>query len=221
MIECTENYIWYKKRKKKTFKRFFSLFLVFAIIIGFYLYYKRAVCGQIFNICTQQAYVISTEAVNNATLISLDDKIKYTDLVYIEKNDSGDIAFMSTNSLKINTINRQVASATSSLLKSKINQGFILPLGAFTGISFLSGYGSEIRLKVTNSPSVICKFSSTFTSVGINQTLHSIYLDVICTIKLHMPLNDYTSTCKTQMLISETVLVGKVPDIYLKDGLFN
>ena len=62
---------------------------------------------------------------------------------------------------------------------------------------------------------------SKFTSVGINQTLHSIYIDVISTIELNMPLNSATSTCKTQILISETILVGKVPDIYLKDGLFS
>ncbi len=221
MIECTENYIWHKKRKKKSFKRFFSLILVFAIIIGFYLYYKRAICAGIFNICTQQAYVYSTESVNNSVLISLENNISYNDLISIQKNNSGDIVVMTTNSLKVNAINRQVASSTSQMLKSKLNQGFSIPLGAFTGVNILAGYGTNVKLKVATSPSVICEFSSKFTSVGINQTLHSIYIDVISIIKLHMPLNMSTSTCKTQILISETILVGKVPDIYLKDGLFN
>ncbi len=221
MIECTENYIWYKKRKKRTFKRFFSLFLVFTIILGFYLYYKHAICKQIFNICVNQAYSYSTESVNSAVLVSLNNKVEYSELIYIEKNNSGDIVFMSTNSLKVNTINRQVATATCELLKSKLNNGFIVPLGAFTGINFISGYGTNVKLKIINTPSVICEFVSKFTSVGINQTLHSIYIDVISTIELNMPLNSNTTKCKTQILISETVLLGKVPDIYLKDGLFN
>ena len=221
MIECSQNYIWYKKRKKRTFKRFFSFLLIFAIIISLYLYYKRAICGQIFNICTGQAYAISTESVNNSLLISLQDNIKYSDLIVIEKNGSGDISLMTTNSLKINLINREVANSTSKLLKSKLSNGFVLPLGAFSGLPFLSGYGTKIRLKITSSTSVICQFTSNFTSVGINQTLHSIYIDVISTIKLHLPLNTTTAVCKTQILISETVLVGKVPDIYLKDGLFS
>ncbi len=221
MIECTENNIWYRKRKKRSFKRFFSLLLVFMIIIGFYLYYKRAVCEQIFNICTQQAYVLSTESVNNSVLISLENDIRYSDLISVEKNNSGDIVVMTTNSLKINTINRQVATSTSQLLKSKLSKGFSIPLGAFTGINFISGYGTKVNLKVAHSPSVICEFSSKFTSVGINQTLHSIYIDVLCMVELNMPLSTATSTCKTQILISETILVGKVPDIYLKDGLFS
>ncbi len=221
MIECTENNIWYKKRKKKSFKRLFSLILVFAIIIGFYIYYKRAVCEQVFNICSQQAYVYSTESVNVSVLSSLEDNISYSDLISIQKNNSGDIVVMTTNSLKINAINRQVANSTSEILKLKLAKGFVVALGAFTGLNFISGYGTKVNLKVANSPSVICEFSSKFTSVGINQTLHSIYIDVICTVNLHMPLNSMSSTCKTQILISETVLVGKVPEIYLKDGLFN
>ncbi|MBE7081017.1 MAG: sporulation protein YunB [Clostridiales bacterium] len=221
MIECTENYIWHKKRKKRSFKRFFSLFLVFSIVLGFYLYYKHAICEQIFKICANQAYSFSTESVNSAVLVSLNNKIEYNELIYIEKNNSGEIVFMSTNSLKVNTINRQVATATYELLKNKLNNGFNIPLGAFTGINLLSGYGTNIKLKIINTPSVVCEFVSKFTSVGINQTLHSIYIDVISTIELNMPLNSTTTTCKTQILISETVLVGKVPDIYLKDGLFN
>ena len=220
MIECTQNYIWYKKRKKKSFKRFFSLFLVFTIVLGFYLYYKHAICEQIFKICANQAYSFSTESVNNAVLISLNNKIEYSELIHIEKNNSGEIVFMSTNSLKVNSINRQVATSTYELLKSKLNSGFDIPLGAFTGINFVSGYGTNVKLKVINVPSVICEFVSKFTSVGINQTLHSIYIDVISKIEINMPLNSTTNTCKTQILISETVLVGKVPDIYLKDGLF-
>ncbi len=221
MIECTENNIWYKKRKKRSFKRFFSFFLVFTIVLGFYLYYKHAICEQIFKICANQAYSYSTESVNSAVLVSLNNKIEYNELIYIEKNNSGEIVFMSTNSLKVNTINRQVATATNELLKSKLNSGFNIPLGAFTGINFISGYGTNVKLKIINAPSVICEFVSKFTSVGINQTLHSIYIDVISTIELNMPLNSTTTTCKTQILISETILVGKVPDIYLKDGLFN
>ena len=221
MIECTENFIWYKKRKKKSFKRFFSLILVFTIVLGFYLYYKHAICEQIFKICANQAYSFSTESVNSAMLVSLNNKIEYSDLIFIEKNNSGDIVFMSTNSLKVNTINRQVANSTNELLKSRLSEGFIVPLGAFSGLNFISAYGSPIKLKVINTPSVICQFVSKFTSVGINQTLHSIYIDVISTITLTMPLNSTTVDCKTQILISETILVGKVPDIYLKDGLFN
>ncbi len=221
MIECTENYIWYKKRKKKPFKRFFSFMLVFAIIIGFILYYNFVVLKQIFSICADYTYTYSTESVNSAVLLSLESDIKYADLIKVEKNSSGDIVLMTTNSLKVNSINREVASATSSLLKYKLANGIPVPLLAFSGISFLSGYGNNVNLKIVNNVSVLCDFSSKFTSVGINQTLHSIYLNVDSIVNIKVPFNNHQEKCTSQILISETVLVGKVPDIYLKEGLFS
>ena len=220
MIECTENYIWYKKRKKKPFKRFFSFILILLILITIILYYNLVILKQIFSICADYTYTYSTESVNSAVLISLDDNIKYSDLDIVEKNSGGDIVLMTTNSLKVNSINREVASATSSLLKHKLSKGIPVPLLAFTGVSFLSGYGSNVNLKIINSVSVLCTFSSRFTAVGINQTLHSIYLNVESVVNIKVPFNNHKEKCSSQILISETVLVGKVPDIYLKEGLF-
>lgn len=221
MIECTKNYIWYKKRKKKKFKRFFSLFLVLIVLFSIYLYYNKVICKQIFNICSDYSYSVSSESVNSAVLMSLDNSVEYSDLILIEKNSAGDIVYMSTNSLKVNKINRSVASSTSMLIKNKLSKGVKIPFFAFTGITFLSGYGKDVNVKIINNVSSICNFSSKFTSVGINQTLHSLYADVISKIKISVPFNNKTIECKTSVLISETVLVGKVPDIYLKGGLFN
>ena len=221
MIECTENYIFYKKRKKKHFKRFFCLFLILTIVVSLYLYYNKVVCKQIFTICANYSYSVSAEAVNSAVLISLNNSLEYSDLVLVEKNSAGDIVYMSTNSLKVNKINRNIASATAILIKEKMHKGVEIPFLAFTGVSFLSGYGKNVCVKVVNNVSVICTFSSKFTSVGINQTLHSVYVDVISRINLSVPFNNHKVECKTSVLISETVLVGKVPDIYLKEGVFS
>lgn len=223
MIECTENYIYYKhkKRKKKSFKRFFSFIIVFTIIVSVYLYYSKVICKQIFNICAEYSYSVCTESVNSAVLFSLENKLEYSDLIIVEKNEVGDIVYMSTNSLKINKINRNIASSTLALIKDKIKEGVNVPFFAFTGISVLSGYGQNVKVKIVNNVSVVCDFSSKFTSVGINQTLHSIYIDVISQVSMHVPFNNHKAISKTSILIGESVLVGKVPDIYLKDGLFN
>ena len=197
MIECTDNFIWYKKRKKKPFKRFFSLFLVLSIFVGMITYYSLVVVKQIFNICADYSYVFSTEAVNSAVLISLENDVKYSDLINIEKNGDGDIVLMTSNSLKINRINREVSSATSALLKQKLSNGIPVPLFAFTGISFLSGYGKEVNLKITNNVSVLCGFSSKFMSVGINQTLHSVYLNIESVVNVKVPFNNHQEKCQS------------------------
>ena len=67
---------------------------------------------------------------------------------------------------------------------------------------------------------VSCDYSSTFDSVGINQTKHSIYLNVIADISIVMPSRTENFAVATEILIGESVLVGQVPDAYLQSDIF-
>ena len=219
MIECTAENIWYKKRKR--IKRFVAFFLSISIIIGVVSYYKIIISSQINNLCSGYAFSFATEAANSAVSFTLQDKINYNELIDVQKNASGDIVLMSANSQKINSIGRKVAEITSENLKSKLYKGVPIPALAFTGIDVLAGFGREIYIKAVNIVSVISEFNSNFNSVGVNQTLHSIYIDVIVMVEIIFPLNKTTIKNSTPILISESVLIGKVPDIYLNGKIFS
>lgn len=218
MINCTKKNIWYKKRRK-SYKFFIITLLILSVLIGAYFYYKKIVCNQIFNICSSYMYACSTDCINTAVLISLDGNIKYSDLIYVDKNDSGEITLISTNAYKINKINREVSDTSTKLIQKRIEKGIPIPALAFTGISFLSGYGEKINLLTINNVSVVCDFVSTFKSVGVNQTLHSIYIEIESKIEIKVPLNNKEEKTKTKILIAETILIGKVPEFYLNGGL--
>lgn len=219
MIECTDSYIYYKKKNKKSYKFIFIAFLLVSVFLIVYFYYNKVICDQIFKICGDYAYSCSSDCVNSAVLISLNGNISYDDLIKVEKNSNGEITLITTDSYKVNSINRQVSNNTSVLLKEKLSKGVPIPSFALSGISFLSGYGSVINLKTINTVSVVCDFFSTFKSVGINQTLHSLYLEVESTVNIQVPFNNKKEVCVTKILLSESVLVGKVPEIYLNGGL--
>ena len=65
-----------------------------------------------------------------------------------------------------------------------------------------------------------CDFTSTFDSVGINQTKHSIYLNVIADISIVTPARTENFAVTTEILVGESVLVGKIPDTYLQTDIF-
>ena len=65
-----------------------------------------------------------------------------------------------------------------------------------------------------------CDFTSTFESVGINQTKHSIYLNVIADISIVMPSRTENFAVPTEILVGESVIVGQVPDAYLQSDIF-
>lgn len=89
-----------------------------------------------------------------------------------------------------------------------------------TGIEAFAGVGPNIHFRIIPVSSVSCHFSSEFESVGINQTKHSIYLNVIADISIVMPSRTENFAVLTEILIGESVIVGTVPDAYLQSDIF-
>ena len=177
-----------------------KLFLTIIIIVSFVLYYRYIIVDNIYNLCSNYAYAYCTETSNNAIINSLDDTTKYTDLITIEKDNSGEIILMSANTLKINVISREIVKNCSISLNKKIENGIPVPLLAFTGIGLISGYGKNVNLKTLSVSSVLCDFLSDFKSVGINQTLHCIYVELTVGIDINLPLSNRNETIKTKVV---------------------
>ena len=220
MIECSSEYIYKKhKNRKKIKKRFFIFTILFCIILSMSFYYNRVVMKQVIAVCGDTVYAYSTQSVNKAisyTLVS----VKYNDLIIVEKNDLGDITMITTNSILINNITRETIAKINVIMSDIISKGIPIPILTFTGIPIVSGYGKTINYKSVTISSVEGFFRSEFKSVGINQTLHSIYLDITSSVFIDFPLNRIEKKCSTPILICEAVLVGKVPDTYLNGNLF-
>ena len=211
MIECCNQRIYYKKRKTKKVLRFIFIVL---IILGILLYYKTVVENFIINICSDTLKSYSTQAVNDAVL-NIVNKNPYRELIKIDKNDNGDIVLISTDSLKANELNKTIAKEVEKDIKERVDSGINIPIMAFTGIKFLSGYGFNVNIKTINITSVECDFDDEFISAGINQTMHSLYISINTSAVLNMPTKRKVEKCTTRVLLGEAVIVGKVPEIYL------
>ena len=75
---------------------------------------------------------------------------------------------------------------------------------------------SDIPLNIINANvgNVDTKLVSEFTSQGINQTLHRVYLNLSCEVTILTPYNTIKQMIENQVLIAESVIVGTVPDAY-------
>lgn len=223
MIECSSENIYYKKRKnsKKNFKLFFSIILVISILSALFMYYKNICSPFIVNICNDKFYSINSRSVNKIILSSLNTNIDYEELISVEKNNNGDIVLLKANSKNINLISRFIIDETFTNIENELKNGIKIPILAFSGIEILSGYGKEVDFKAIAINDVSCNFSSNFASVGINQSLHRIYVEIVSNVKISLPFNSRFEKFSTKILIAETVLVGKVPEIYLNGKLFS
>ena len=205
-----------KKRKVAT-----ALLSVLLVCVLLFFYFQRNATRVLIAISEATMRSSTTVAVNDAVYYTLSDEMRYDDLVTVERNETGEIVAVSANALKINKIARDTASISQSNLKNLSLNGIPIPLGALTGIEALAGLGPRIPFRIIPVSSVSCDFFSTFESVGINQTKHSIYLNVIADISIVMPSRTENFAVTTEILVGEFVIVGTVPDTYLQSDIFD
>lgn len=211
-----------KARKKGSIKRRLLIIGVGVILVAAFLlfYFQRNVTRVLISISEATMRACTAVAVNDAVYYTLSDEMRYEDLVTVTRNEQGEILAVASNPLKINKIARDTASISQSNLKNLSLNGIPVPLGALTGIEALAGVGPNIYFRIIPVSSVSCGFSSTFESVGINQTKHSIYLNVIADISIVMPSKTENFAVTTDILVGEWVIVGSVPDTYLQSDIF-
>lgn len=221
MIECTNEFIYKKKRNKKSRSKFLKILILITVISGVWAYNRFIVFDLIVSYISKSFESYSSYAVNTAIIENLDEKVNYNDIITVEKNSSGDIVYLESNSLVVNKISREIVAKTTQIMSDKIRNGLEIPALSFTGISVLCGYGKMVNYKSLTVSKITGDFRSEFKSSGINQTLHSIYVDVSCSIDVIYPLKNTTLTVVTPILVCESVLVGKVPEVYLNGKIFS
>ena len=84
----------------------------------------------------------------------------------------------------------------------------------FLGISALSGISPHFKIALERAGNIETKIDSEFTSVGINQTMHRIYLNLKCSIGILAPFKSINKDISSKVLLTETVIVGDVPSTY-------
>ncbi len=209
----------YRSPKTKTRRR-----VVFALVafflIGLVVLVQINVTNVLKSISEASMRSITTVAVNDAVYYTLSDQIRYEDLVTVDRGADGNIQAISANSFQINRIARDTAYLSQENLTKMSAEGIQVPLGALTGIEALAGFGTKINIKIIPISNVECRFVSEFESAGINQTKHSIYLEIVADISIIMPSGTSNFASLTPVLVCESVLVGKVPDTYLQADIF-
>ncbi len=206
--------------KKRKLKRRIAFVFVALALIGAVVFIHTNVTNVLKAIAEASMRSITTVAVNDAVYYTLSDKLRYEDLIAIERDGKGDIQAISSNAFQINRIARDTAYMSQENLNSMSQDGVEVPLGALTGVSAWAGFGPKLHLKIIPISNVSCRFVSKFLDAGINQTKHSIYLEIVADISIIMPTGTSNFASLTEVLVAESVLLGKVPETFLQADLF-
>ena len=157
-------------------------------------------------------------AVNTAVSNVINRTINYDTLIDINYSKAGEIVSFSANQYEINTITREIVKETQYQMNNLSSDGLNIRLGTFLGVPFFIERGPNINLKLMPIGAVKGEFKSEFSSVGINITKHTLFLYINTHISIVLPIKNYEIKTSTQVLLAESIIVGKVPEVYLSGG---
>ena len=209
-----------KKRKKvvKIASFVLILLLILSILIVLNTYWKSTL-PTLLDITQAKISAQTVLVINQAVTTSFQDTDVFGDLINIQRDNDGNIILLTANSLQANKLARQTAIVSQQRLDQLAKEQIDVPFGTISGIPLFSEMGPEITITVTPIGAVNCTFTSTFESVGINQTLHRMFIQVECKMDLIIPQMHHTMECVVPILVSESIIIGKVPQTYLNGGL--
>ena len=198
-----------KKRKKIV-----SILIIVFTFFSLYFYYVKLINPVIRSYTKAKINALTEQVLNVAVSNVINASINYDSVINIAYTNTGEIAYLNANQYVINTITREVIKNAQELMLDVGEDGVVVPLGTFTGLSFFNGRGPNVKLQMVPVGIVASNFNSVFTSVGINNTLHQLFLNITAKVELVLPLKNCVVNVEQSVLLCEAIVVGKVPEVY-------
>lgn len=158
---------------------------------------------------------ITAQSVSSAIQTVINNSNVYDELIEIKTDADGKITAFQVHSVLINKLAREVGKLAQQNLQLAGSEGVDIPIGTLSGIPFLVGLGPSIYFKVQPIGTLTSSFFSEFTSAGINQTNHRIYMTMQASVSMVLPTASRTIKTSTQILLCESIIIGTVPATYL------
>lgn len=140
--------------------------------------------------------------------------ITYDNLVEIKTDNNGKVTSLTANAYYINKLKSEIAKSVNDYIEGNKKTVMSVALGDLFDFQMFSGKGFKINVNVFLHSFNETDFKSTFKSVGLNQTLHRIYIVAEATSYSYIGPLKIEKTASTDVLVAETVIVGNVPETY-------
>ncbi len=208
------DYLSEKKKKSKFKRKLVAFFIAFDI---FFAYVYVCAMNLIFEYAAKDFQYYVSNCSYYAVKDCLSEDIDFSSLCSVQKNDSGEIVFIKTDTFLLNYLSQKLALNCYEYLSKYTATGVNVPLGSFCGIRLLAGYGKKINVKLTCALSVECRILREFVSAGINQTRQVLSLVIHSEISIFSLFKSKYCDGDIEVVLCDSVIIGKVPEIYLQN----
>lgn len=204
-----------KKFKRLVYIIFVILIILVVIFTALFLIYDKNTRIIINNYSESVAKIKANTILNDKVYDFLKENgLSYSELANITYGNDFDVKAIEIDSVKLNKIKSGIVSLVQKEICNNGDFNIDIPVGTIIGNGFTINRGPTIPINMIMSSAVESNVISTFEGSGINQTLHKIVLRLKINTYILMPW--YRSNCilETDFVLTETVIVGKVPDAF-------
>jgi len=212
-------------RKRKKPKGFFLVPIIMLAIVGIVFLIRLDM--MLFPVALQAAEMTArarmNEIVNDATMEAIDRQgLVSEDFYSISVSDDGRLNSLSINTVLINNLSNEIAVSMSRELIGLDNERVQIPYGALTGIRVIANVGPLYTVYLMPIGEVLVDYSSSFSSVGINQVNFQVWLNIKARMSIINPLQSSEILLERKVPLVNTVISAEIPNVYFNaapDGI--
>lgn len=199
--------------QRNRFRTIFAIALIIVVAIAMAI--RISVAPMAEQLIRTQVGNQASDAINAAIADCISNgDFDYSKMVTVEKNAAGTVSAIQTNIAELNRLKTGVLEQIDKHLESLSLEQLGIPIGSIVLPELFSGRGPEIPVRVLAARSSDASFHNTFSDAGINQTLHSICIDVSVTVTVMTWTGTYDICVDSSVVAAQTVIVGTVPTTY-------
>ena len=192
-------------------------FVLFAIVVLLILissiYLVKNMMPTVKIACESKAKAIGVQ-ITEETVREFIENVQYESLMHITYNEQGQIIAINANIIELNKLSSEISYKIQEKLNNLGKVSVQIPMGGMLGLNVFAGYGPDIDIRLVPMGNIETKFETEFDSQGINQTNHTIYMNIQSTITVVAPFIGSSVQCNSTLTIAETIIVGDIPDTY-------
>lgn len=199
--------------QRNRIRRIFAIVLL--LTVGLTMLFRLRLAPMAERLMSTQVDNQASDAINAAIAEQIAaGEIDYARMITIEKDGQGNVTALRTNIAEINRLKTNVLQRVDEKLQNLSMEELGVPIGSVVLPELFSGRGPMIPVRVLAVRTSDAVFRSSFTGAGINQTKHSITIDVHVVITILTWTGTQEIAVDSSVVAAETVIVGAVPTTY-------
>ena len=188
--------------------------MAFIFVMLMLFVYNTCYSGTIKEKARVKANEVAVSAINNAVNATLKEQnLDYYNFFNITTKPDLTVSYLSVNTVAANRFKAELSQKILKCIGDYSREEITMSPFSMYGYTCVP-FGLKIPVLVVPIEILSTDFISTFEAHGINQTLHKLGIKVEIAIKLLLPVGSESFDVKTIVPVTETIIVGNVPDTY-------